>query len=311
MNLRLQSIMVTRGRRIVLNIPDLTLPLEGVTAVVGPNGAGKSTLFRVIAGLERRAAGSAGIDDTAPPRRPEVAMAFQRAPFLQGSVRANFELALALRRVPRADRQARIARAAGLLGVAHLLDRDPRSLSGGESQRVNVARALAVPADVVLLDEPFAGLDGPSARELLGILPGALADAGVPVMLVTHLPGEALRLAERAVVLLAGRVVAAGPLPDLFREPPTPEVATLAGFTLIPHGDEIVAVSETGLVQGEGSVAFALRVETVHDLGFHLEARGTVNGVPAAARLMMPAAPGDEIEVVAREGRFVRFAQRS
>ena len=308
MNLRLQSIKVTRSRRVVLDIPDLTLPLKGVTAVVGPNGAGKSTLFRVIAGLERPAAGSAGIDDVAPYRRPEVAMAFQRAPFLQGSVRANFELALALRRVPRADRQARIARAAGLLGVGHLLDRDPRSLSGGESQRVNVARALAVPADVVLLDEPFAGLDGPSARELLGLLPGAFAEAGVPVMLVTHLPGEALRLANRAVVLLAGRLAAAGPLPDLFRAPPTREVATLAGFTLIPNGNEVVAVSETGLVQGQGGVSFVMRVETVHDLGFHLEAHGTVNGVPAAARLTAAAAPGDEIAVFAREGRFVRFA---
>jgi molybdate transport system ATP-binding protein len=243
MKLRLESIAVRRGRRIVLDIPGLVLPLDGVTAVMGPNGSGKTTLLRVIAGLEREGDGTARLEtETAQPRRPTVALAFQRAPFLQGTVRSNLELALELRRVPRPEWPARLGRAAGLLGVEHLLDRHAGGLSGGEAQRANVARALAVPADLVLLDEPFAGLDGPSSRELLRLLPHALAEAGVPVMLVTHQPAEALRLARRAVVLQDGRVAAAGPLPDLFRDPPGRAVAEIAGFALLPDGDDPGAV---------------------------------------------------------------------
>lgn len=291
----------------MLDIPDLELEASGVTAVLGPNGAGKSTLLRVIAGLEPREAGLATVDNGAGPRRPAVAMAFQQAPFLQGTVRSNIELALSLRRVDRQSRKGRVERAAALLRASHLLDRDPLSLSGGEAQRVNVARALAVPADLVLLDEPFAGLDGPSARELLGLLPHALAEAGVPVILVTHLPAEALHLADRALVLLEGSVAAAGPLPALFRDPPDPDVARIAGFTLIPEDGGLVAVAETGLVEGRDGTTFRMRVETVHDLGFHSEARGTINGVPAAARVSPAVQPGDEIDVLARKGRFVRF----
>jgi len=311
MKLRLERVHVVRGGgRIVLDIPDLEVEAGGVTAILGPNGAGKSTLLRVIAGLEPRSAGEATVSGGAGLHRPAVAMAFQRAPFLQGTVRSNIDLALSLRGVSQRSRPDRAARAATLLRATHLLERDPRGLSGGEAQRVNVARALAVPADLVLLDEPFAGLDGPSARELLGLLPHALAEAGVPVVLVTHRPAEALHLADRAIVLLNGKVAAGGPLPDLFREPPSPEVAEIAGFTLIPDGNTIVAISETGLVEGRDGTAFRMRVETIHDLGFHCEARGSVNGVPAAARVSPRVRPGDEIDVLARAGRFVRFPRR-
>lgn len=311
MKLTLEAVRVLRGgRRAVLVIPELEMDVAGVTAILGPNGAGKSTLLRVIAGLESPSSGSAQVEDDGGKRPPTVAMAFQRAPFLQGDVRKNIELALSLRGVPRAQWGARIKRGTSLLGVEHLLSRDPRGLSGGESQRVNVARALAVPADLVLLDEPFAGLDRPSARELLGLLPHALAEAGVPVILVTHLPDEALKLADRALVLLKGGVAASGPLPDLFRQPPTPEVAELSGFTLIPGANGLVAVSETGLVEGIGEPGFKMTVETVRDLGFHCEARGTVEGVPAAARVPDGIIPGSKIDVHARQGRFVLFPKR-
>lgn len=208
------------GRRILDGLR-LAIPAGGVTALVGPNGAGKSVTLRVIDGLLGPDSGAVRV---ASRRR---AFVFQRQALIRASASANVALALAA--LPRRERVARVAEALARVGLAERARDAATRFSGGEQQRLALARAWAMRPDLLLLDEPTASLD-PAATEVVEALIGAMARAGTTVVLVSHNLGQVARLATTVVVLAAGRVVEQGPPRQILSSPRTPEArAYLAG----------------------------------------------------------------------------------
>ena len=251
MDVQIEGLRFRRDDRVVLDIPSLRLRGDRTTAILGPNGAGKTTLLRLIAALERPSEGrilAGGI-----PVRPDirtrqnVAYVFQEDVFLRQSVRENLELGLRLRGVLERERNERIDGAAHLLGIAHLLDRRADHLSGGEGRRASLARALCLRAPLVLLDEPLAGLDPATYARLLDELPQVLGAFGATTVLVTHDRHEALRLGQDLVVLVDGRVHAAGGKREVVLNPAGTAVAEILGYSVLIANGRRVAVRAGGL----------------------------------------------------------------
>ena len=222
--LEARGLSVARAGTPVLRDVDLVLRRGDVLAVLGPNGAGKSTLLAALAGLVAPLGGSVV-------SRGRVAAALQAPALANRSVRANVEAALAWWGVTRGDRRERARAALRTLGVAHLEDRPARALSGGEARRVHLARAIAVMPDVLLLDEPFAGLDTPTRADLLDDATAAIADPHRATVVVVHDRAEAWALADDVLILLDGRARAHGPVRAVLDAPPSPDVAAFVGFT--------------------------------------------------------------------------------
>ena len=288
MDVTLDRVRVARGGRTVLDVSSLAFLSGSTTAVFGPNGSGKSTLLRVVAGLELPGPGQVRIGnstvgkDDGPPR---TALAFQEPVFVSGSVRRNLGLALDLRGLSRLEQAERIAEVAAECGVLSVLDRPARQLSGGEAQRANLARALALRAPVTLLDEPLSGIDRIARTQLLDDLPRLLATFATTTILVTHDREEAFRLADHLVILVDGLVRAAGPKGAVYRSPADATVAELLGYTLLPLGAKLIAVPAGGLRLGQGCPRFSLHVERVVDMGNHPHVVGRVGDVRVDLRL--------------------------
>lgn len=201
-------------------------PLSGVTALFGPSGAGKSILLSAIAGLKRLESGRIALgprvlDDASlhvPPHQRGVGVVFQDARlFPHLDVRGN--LAFALDRTPPERRRLSLEDAAAYFDIAALLDRPTRNLSGGEKGRVALARALLAAPDLLLLDEPFAALDGARRRAFLETLRRMHKAFALPMVVVTHQIEDAAALADHLVALQDGRVVASGPFADIATVP--------------------------------------------------------------------------------------------
>lgn len=222
--IRARGLAVRRGGRQVLHGIDLDVRAGEVVVVLGPNGAGKSTLLAALAGLLDPGAGTIE-------REGRVAAALQAPALARRSARANVEAALAWWGAPSHDRRDRALHALARLRVEHLAERSAATLSGGEARRVHLARALAVEADIVLLDEPFAGLDAPTRADLLDETGALLRDPGRATLVVVHDRAEAWALADRVVVLLDGRLAGSGPPSEIFERPGTPELARFLGFS--------------------------------------------------------------------------------
>lgn len=301
MHVSVEALRFARAGRLVLDIPALGFEAGSTTAVFGPNGSGKTTLLRLIAGLERPTAGGVLIGGVPvngdPAARRQVAFAFQEAVFVRGSVRENLDLALRLRRIPRAGRAARLAEAARECGIEPLLDRTAQQLSSGEAQRASLARALSLRAPVTLLDEPLSGIDRLTRVQLLDDLPGMLGTFTATTILVTHDREEAFRLADHLVVLVDGRVRAAGAKAAVYARPPDQATAELLGYTVVRKGECVLGVPAGAWTLGRGGEPFELTVERVVDMGNHLHAVGRVDGVRVDVRLRR----GDPIP--ARGGR--------
>ncbi|HUS29912.1 MAG TPA: ATP-binding cassette domain-containing protein [Kofleriaceae bacterium] len=211
------KIQLSRSAEWKLDV-DLACP-AGITCIMGPSGSGKSTILGVLAGLTVPDAGSVkvgnevwldrakGID--VPIHRRRLSYVFQGlALFPHMSALHNVTYGMA--HVPREQRAERAKTLLQKLGVLHLAMRRPRTFSGGEAQRVALARALARQPELVLLDEPFSALDRELRTQLIALVREVVADLGVPIVHVTHSPGEARALADQIVRLEKGRVVARG-----------------------------------------------------------------------------------------------------
>ena len=215
-----RDLQVAAGDRAILRGVSFELEPRGVTAVIGPNGAGKSTLLRVIDGLVPADRGSLLIAGRAP-GAVRRAFVFQKTALVRGTVAYNVELGLKALRLDPGTRQARIAASLARVGLAGR-ERDPaRRLSGGEQQRLGIARAWAIEPELLLLDEPTASLD-PATSEAIERAIVAIADAGTKVLLVSHNLGQVARLAQDVIVLADGRVAEHGPVARVLQRPSSP-----------------------------------------------------------------------------------------
>lgn len=218
--LALTGITLTRGGRRLLDDVDLSLSAAPCTAAMGPNGAGKSLLLRVIKGLITPDAGAVLLDgapiDAAGRRR--VGLALQRPVLLRRSARANLEHAVRAAGTPRRDRRAWVERLLGLADLSAKGAEDARRLSGGEQQRLAIARALAPRPEILLLDEPTASLD-PAATAAVEAQIAAAAAAGVKILLVTHDAAQARRIADDIAFMDHGRIAEHRPAAAFFAEP--------------------------------------------------------------------------------------------
>lgn len=231
-----------RGGIVAARAVDLAFESGELGVIVGPSGSGKSTLLRLIAGLEAPDAGEIRLDgrrvDGLPPRDRELALVFQDAvayPHLD--VFENIAFGLRARRVARDELRGRVEETAGMLGLGDVLRRRPTTLSGGQRRRVTLARALAVRPRLLLLDEPFAGLDAPLRLAIRAEIAALHRRLGTTMVLVTHDQAEALALADRLAVVASGRVSQVGPPIAVYDAPADRDVARFLGqppLALVP-----------------------------------------------------------------------------
>jgi tungstate transport system ATP-binding protein len=216
-------------------IDDLTLTLEAGTrtVILGPNGAGKSLLLRLCHGLLRPTAGTIRWACADPARlRRGQAFVFQRPVLLRRSTAANVAYALAVGGVPRGERQRRVTAALEQVRLGHLADRPARVLSGGEQQRLALARAWALGPKVMFLDEPTANLDPAATRAIEAVI-AAMHERGVKIVMTTHDLGQARRHADEIVFLHKGRLVEHAAATRFFARPGTPEAQTFVAGELL------------------------------------------------------------------------------
>ena len=190
---------------------------RGITGLIGPNGAGKSVTLRLLDGLLTPDGGTIRLGDREP-AHVRRAFVFQRPALVRASVRANVELALASTRLRSSVVRERAQDALERVGLADRADDPARKLSGGEQQRLALARAWVSEPELLLLDEPAANLD-PGATEAIEALIAAIAKAGAKVILVSHNLGQVARLAEDVLVLDRGRAVEHGPALHVLQTP--------------------------------------------------------------------------------------------
>ena len=229
---------------------DLNLPVRGITGVFGPSGCGKTTLLRALAGLERCETGYLRIGDDlwqdhghfVPTHHRALGYVFQEASlFTHLSVMQNLQYGL--KRLDRNHHRVSLDAAIQLLGIAHLLERNANELSGGERQRVAIARALAVSPRLLLMDEPLAALDLARKHEIMPYLESLHEELDIPVLYVSHSPGEVARLADHLILLDNGQVISSGDTLETFSRIDLPlarddKAAALIEATVVGHDDD-------------------------------------------------------------------------
>lgn len=233
--LHANAVELSLGGKPVLQGLTLDVLQSRCLMIMGANGAGKSQLLRVLHGLEQPGRGivfwqGQPLDRAA---RDRQAMVFQRPVLLRRSVAGNLRFALKRRRLSRPERDRRIAEALDMARLTDRADRPARTLSGGEQQRLAIARALIMRPDLLLLDEPTASLDPASTRAVEEMITAARL-AGVTLIMVTHDAGQARRLADDVAFLQGGRLVATGPAAEVLgNSAPEPVKAWLEGRLLL------------------------------------------------------------------------------
>ena len=233
--LEIREMTLRRDKRLVLEIKGLSVEKGEVLAVVGPNGTGKSSLLLTLARLlqpesgELIWAGASCIDKDILAYRRRIALVLQEPLLLDLPVFENVALGLRFRGIPAAEIQEKVQRWLARLGIEALRKRPGSKLSGGEAQRVSLARAFVLNPELLLLDEPFSALDAPTRLRLLDDLKSILAETGTTTMIITHDLKEAARLATRVAVMLDGCIVQIGAPQEVFANPVNSAVADFLG----------------------------------------------------------------------------------
>jgi sn-glycerol 3-phosphate transport system ATP-binding protein len=284
--------------------------------IVGPSGCGKSTLLRMVAGLEAISGGEIAIGDRVvndvDPADRDIAMVFQNyALYPHMSVFDNMAYGLKIRSVPVQEIRARVEKAAKSLELAHLLDRKPRQLSGGQRQRVAMGRAIVRSPKVFLFDEPLSNLDAKLRAQTRIEIRKLHRELGITSLFVTHDQVEAMTLAQRMIVMNAGRIEQMGTPEEVYARPQTTFVAGFIGsppMNLLkgrvdgpamqfdggaclqlpggaPHaGELILGVRPEHLLAGTGG-AWSLQVDFVEMLGAERLVYGRLAGAATIARM--------------------------
>jgi ABC-type Fe3+/spermidine/putrescine transport system ATPase subunit len=262
-----------------LNGLSLEIPSGELTALLGPSGCGKTTTMKMIAGLLEPSGGDVTFDGRSILRdRPEdrgVVMVFQNYllfPYM--SVADNVGFGLRMRKVPKAEIAARVAKMLALVKLPDLGKRKPSELSGGQQQRVALARALIVEPKVLLLDEPLSNLDAHLRLEMRDLIRGLQRQLGITTIFVTHDQEEAVVLADRVALILDGQLRQYDPADHFYKRPANEAVARFFGGQNFVRGQSDGAVFQSvlgpmtlphGVVCGAGTLTFrpeAIRIGT-------------------------------------------------
>jgi multiple sugar transport system ATP-binding protein len=320
--LELRGVTKNFERTQVLHGIDLDVPDGAFVVFVGPSGCGKSTLLRLICGLDEASSGTIAIDgaivNDVPPAKRGIAMVFQSyALYPHMSVARNMGYALRLAGTPQAEIDGRVNAAAEILRLTPLLDRKPRQLSGGQRQRVAIGRAIVREPRVFLFDEPLSNLDAALRVDMRAELAALKQRLGTTMIYVTHDQTEAMTLADRIVVMNAGRIEQTGAPLDLYRNPANRFVARFIGsprMNVLPGGLFGDRAHEIGVRPEDlslGASGLAGTVALVEHLGADLFAHVAVEGAPETVIVRLDGkgeiARGASVRVGADPSRFHRF----
>ena len=276
MSLEFRSVSRSFGTRKALDGLDLTVEPQSFTVICGPPHAGKSVLFRILVGLDKPDSGrillsGRDITDAPPAARPIGYVPQSFALYPHQTVAQNMAYPLTLAKAPREEIAARVDRTAGILSITHLLKKTPDQLSGGEKQRVAVARGLLKDAEIFVLDDPLVGLDYKLRERLMDELKALREELKATFLYATSDSLEALTMAQRLAVLDHGRIVQHDAAITVYDQPEHARALDLVGF---PHANLVPGSIAGGMVAagplrfqasagGDGSVTAGLRPEAV------------------------------------------------
>lgn len=244
----LDSVSVRFAEVLAVDNASLEISSGELIVILGPSGCGKSTMLRVTAGLQTPDSGRVLIDgtDAAPllPHQRSIGLMFQQHTlFPHHDVAGNVEFGLRMAGLAPAQRAHRVSELLVLVGLAGFESRDVATLSGGEAQRVALARSLAPNPSLLLLDEPFGSLDRGLRDRLTDELPQVLSEAGTTAIHVTHDHDEAFSLADRLVVMESGRILRVGPPGEVWADPRTITVAEFLGHrNIVTRGSQLEVI---------------------------------------------------------------------
>jgi sn-glycerol 3-phosphate transport system ATP-binding protein len=298
----------------------LTAEQGSLLVLLGPSGCGKSTTLRLIAGLEQLDGGTITIGGTdvthLTSAQRKISMVFQSyALFPHLSVAENIVFGLRVRRVSRAERDARLKRVAEIVGLGQLLERKPSQLSGGQRQRVALGRAIIAEARVCLMDEPLSNLDAKLRHEMRTEIRALQQRLGMTMVYVTHDQTEAMTMADRVVLMRDGRVEQNGSPEELYNRPATAFTARFIGtppMNLIAQGGRLIGIrpEHIDIVSQDGHAA---RVKAVEHLGADSIILCEIEGQPVSVRQdgFSKAHPGDDVRLAWDAGHEHQFDQKS
>ena len=231
----------------VLTDIDIAIDDGEFLVLVGPSGCGKSTLLNIIAGLEEESSGDVLIDDRVvnlvAPKDRDIAMVFPSyALYPTMTVAKNITFGMQVRKVPKPEREAALARVAKLLDIAHLLKRKPSQLSGGQRQRVAMGRALVRKPRIFLFDEPLSNLDAKLRVQMRGEIKQLHQRLATTIVYVTHDQTEAMSLATKIAVMSGGRIAQLGPPQELYDRPNCLFVADFIGSPAMNFIEGTIAI---------------------------------------------------------------------
>ena len=251
--LEIHHLVVKADDTIILDLPELTVNKGEVLILLGPNGAGKSTLLMIAAGLRKPTGGSVQFSDsphlTDLEYRRKVSTVFQSPLLLTDTVEKNIASGLKFRHLPGSEIHRRVNHWMDQLHIAHLAKRRATVLSGGEAQRVSLARAFCLETELILMDEPFSALDTPTRQELLNDLRTILSKTNQTCVYVTHDLDEALAIGDRVAIFFHGKLHQLDTAQNVFAHPATPEVASFMGVENIIPGKVISKNNELQQIQ--------------------------------------------------------------
>ena len=261
--LRVAGLSVAYGSSVAVHNLHLSAKQGELIALLGPSGCGKTTALRAIVGLVTPRAGEITIDGRSvtalPPNKRAIGLVFQSyALFPHLSAFENVAFGLRLQKLSEAQIVARTEAELKVVGLAHLAKRRPAEISGGQQQRLALARALVMKPKLLLLDEPLSNLDARLRLEMRTELQRVQRDTGVTMLFVTHDQSEALALADRIVLMNAGQIEQVGTPDELYNQPVSPFAAAFVGF------ENIFAVANAQLVGPHGRLPLGFASNAAH-----------------------------------------------
>jgi thiamine transport system ATP-binding protein len=313
MRLRLDRVSVAIDGRPIVDDVSLGVAAGERLALLGPSGAGKSTILRLVAGLQPPSTGRVLLDEgdvtRVPPHRRGIGLVFQDAAlFPHRDVGGNVGFGPRVAGLAAEERATRVREALELVGLAGTERRDVATLSGGEAQRIALARALAPRPSVLLLDEPLGALDGPLRMRLQNDLRALFEQLSLTVVHVTHDVGEAFALGDRVAVLRAGRLAQVAPPEELWARPADDWVARFLGMRNVMRNGDRATILRPEAVQvapGDDAVVVAadrdgpvVRLRVRRDDGSELDAVAVgVDAPDPGARVGVAVDPAGIVEV--------------